>query len=88
MIQPPIQKTVGICKQIILLLLYYISSRLVILLKVTDAPIQVPNIFYLTIRLKILSFGSQLFFIFDPQMSASFTTYIVEIIFVALAWIL
>jgi len=51
MVPPPSQDTVGIFKQITLLILYYISSRLVTLLKVIDAPIQVPNIFYLTISL-------------------------------------
>jgi len=41
--------------QITLLVPYYISSRLVTLLKVTDAPIQVPNIFYLTVSFKFLN---------------------------------
>ena len=35
----------GVCNQITLLILYYISSRLVTLLKVTDAPMQVSDIF-------------------------------------------
>jgi hypothetical protein len=51
MVSPPNQDTVGICKQITLLIISYVSSRLVTLLKVTDAPIQIPNIFYLTISL-------------------------------------
>jgi hypothetical protein len=51
MVPPPNQNTVVICKQITRLIPYYISSRLVTLLKVTDAPIQVPNIFYLAISL-------------------------------------
>ena len=51
---PPLsQNTVGVYNQITLLILYYISSRLVNLLKVTDAHIQVPNIFYLTVSFKL-----------------------------------
>ena len=45
MVPTPNQNTVGIYNQITLLILYYISSRLVTLLKVTDAPVQVPNFF-------------------------------------------
>ena len=52
MVPPPSQNTVGFCNQITPLILYYISSRLVTLLKVTEAPIQVRNIFYLTVSLK------------------------------------
>ena len=77
MIHSPTQNTVGICNQITLLVLYNISSRLVILLKIIDAPIQIPNIFYLTISSKILNFSFQIFLIFVPQMSASITSYIV-----------
>jgi hypothetical protein len=51
MVTPPNQDTVGICKQIPLFIVYYISFRLVTILKVTDAPIKVPNILYLTISL-------------------------------------
>jgi len=52
MFPPPSQNTVGICNQITFLILYYISSRMLTLLKVNDAPIQFPNIFYLTISFK------------------------------------
>ena len=37
---PSSQNTVGVCNQVTLLVLYYISSRLVTLLKITDALIQ------------------------------------------------
>ena len=47
MVPPPSQNTVGVCKQITILILHYISSRLVTIIKVTDAPIEVPNIFIL-----------------------------------------
>jgi len=59
MVPPPSQNTVGVCNQIALLILYIISSRLVTLLKVIDAPLQVSDIFYLTVgfELSILAFG-------------------------------
>ena len=77
---PPSQNTVRVFNQITLLILYYISYRLVILLKVTDAPIQVPNIFYLTVSFNFLKFSSQICFLFVPEMSDSFTSYNVQII--------
>ena len=46
MFPPPSQNAVGICNQITLLILHYISARLVTLLKVNDAPMQVRNIFF------------------------------------------
>ena len=68
MLPPPSQDTVGICNQITLLILYYISSRLVILLEVIDAPIQVRNIFfYLTVIFKFLNFCFQIFLLFVPE---------------------
>jgi len=78
----------GICNQITLVILYYMSSRLVSLLKVIDAPIQVPNIFYLTVSYKFLYFSFQILLLFVPEMSASYTSYIVQIVYIALAWIL
>jgi hypothetical protein len=44
MLPPPNQNTVAVCNNITFLILYYIISRLVTLLKVTDAPIQVSEI--------------------------------------------
>jgi len=73
----PSQNTVAVCNQITLLILYYISSRLVTLLKVTNAPIQVPDIFDLTVSFKFINFTFQIFLLFVPEMSASFTSYIV-----------
>ena len=46
MVPPPSQNTVGICKQITLFILYYISSRLITLPKDIDARLQEPNIFF------------------------------------------
>ena len=70
-VPPPSQNTVAACDQITCLILYYISSGLVTLLKVTDAPIQVPYIFNLTVSFKILNFGFQMGLLFVPEMSAS-----------------
>ena len=88
MVPPPSQNTVGVCNQITFLILYYISSRLVTHLKVIDAPIQVPYIFYRTLSFKFINFSFQIFLLFFPGMSASFTSYNVYIIYIALAWIL
>ena len=50
------------------------------LLKVTDGPVQVPYIFNLAVSFKILNSGFQIGLLFVPEMSASFTSYIVQII--------
>ena len=84
MVPPPSHNTVGVCNRITLLILCYVSSRLVTLLKVIDAPIQVPNIFDLTVIFKFLSCSFQICLLFVPEMSASFTSYIVQIIDIAL----
>ena len=49
MIPPPVQNIVKVCNQITLLIIYYVSSRLVNFLKVTDAPVQVSDILFLTV---------------------------------------
>ena len=68
MAPPPSQNTLGVCNQITLLIHYYITSRLVSLLKVTDAPI---HVFY-----KFLKFSFKIFLLFAPKMPASFRSYI------------
>jgi len=85
MIPPTSQNTVAVCNQITLC---YISSRLVTLLNIIDAPIQVPNIFYFTLSFKLLNFSIQIFPLFVPEMSHTLTSYIVQIIYITLAWIL
>jgi hypothetical protein len=65
---------VGVFNQITLLVLYYISYRVVTLLKVTEAPVQVPNTFYLTVSFSFLKFSSQICILFVPEMSDSFTS--------------
>ena len=64
MVHPHSQNTLGNCNQITLFILYYIGSRLVTLLKVTDAPTQVSDIFYLTVSLKFINFSFQIFSLF------------------------
>ena len=61
---PRSQSTMGVCNQSIFVILHYISSRLVTLLKVTEAPIQVPNIFDLTVSFKFLNFSFQVCLLF------------------------
>jgi len=61
---------------------------LVPLLKVIDAPIQVPNVLDLIVSFKFLNFISQICFLFGPEMSANFTSYIIQNIYIALSWIL
>ena len=87
-IPPPIHNTVVVCNQVAFLILNYITSRLVPLLKVFDAPIQLHNILDLTVSFKFLNFSSQICLLFVPEMSANFTPYTVQIIYLALAWIL
>ena len=56
MVPPPSQNTVGVCNKITLLILYYVSSRLVTPFKVINAPMQVPNICDLTVRFEVPQF--------------------------------
>ena len=85
---PPSHNTVAVCHQVTFLILHYITSRLVPLLKVTDAPIQVPNVLDHTVGFKFLNFSSNIWLFFVPEVSANFTSYIVQDIYIALAWIL
>jgi hypothetical protein len=61
MVPPPSQNTVGLCNQITLLVLYCISSRLVMLLKITEAPLQVSDIFLITVSFKLINYIFQIF---------------------------
>ena len=70
---PSNENTVGVSNEITLLIFYYASSRLVTLLKVIDASIKPPNIFYLTVSLKLLKFSFQICLVFALKMCASFT---------------
>jgi len=74
MFPPPSQNIVEVCNQITLLIIYYISSKLVTLLKVTDALIQVVDIFVLTVS-KFININFQIFLLFVPEISTRFTPY-------------
>ena len=76
MVSPPSKNNTGVCNQITLLKTYYISTRLVNLHKITEAPLQVTNIFELTITLRFLNFKFQIF-LFCPEMPAKFMSYTV-----------
>ena len=68
------QNTVGVCNQITLLVLYHISSRVLTLLKVTDACMQVSDIFYLTVSFKFINFSFQTFLLFLKCLLTSHLT--------------
>jgi hypothetical protein len=53
MVPPLNQSTVAICYQITLLILYSVNSRLVTLLKIIDATLQVSDIFDLTVGFRL-----------------------------------
>src|SRR5215470_9196989 len=88
MIPPPSQTIVGVCNQVTLLILYYISSRLVPPLKVIDTLIQVSDILVRTVCFKFINFSFQIFLLFVPEMSTSFLSYLVQIISIILVWVL
>jgi hypothetical protein len=51
-VPPPRHNAVRVCNQVTFLILYYNSSRLLPLLEVINAPIQVPDIVDLTVSFK------------------------------------
>ena len=59
-----------------LLILYYITSRLVTPLRVTDA-LYKSNILDIIVSFKLINFSFQIFIVFVPEMSTSFMSYIV-----------
>ena len=67
----------GVCNQVAFLILYYITSRLVPLHKVTDAPIQVPNVLDLIVRFEFLHFSSHicLLLFLKCQLTSRFTLF-------------
>jgi hypothetical protein len=68
MVPPPSQNTVTVSNQIILLILYYINSRLVTFLKAIDDLIKVSDNFYITISFKFINFSLQILLLFVPEM--------------------
>ena len=79
MVPPPGLYNVEICNQTTLLIPYYINPRLATL---SDATAQVSNILGLTVSFKVMNFSFQIFPLVVPEMSTSFTFYIVLIIYI------
>jgi hypothetical protein len=71
MVAPSRQNTVSVSNQITLLIPYYISSGLVTLIKDIDAPLQVPDIFFLSYFLVSGSYFRQSLFLFVKCLLAS-----------------
>jgi hypothetical protein len=81
-VPPTFHKTVGVCNIITFIILYYNSSGLVPLLEINNA-------LHMSMVLLILhNFSFQICLAFFPETSAIITSYIVHIIYNALAWIL
>jgi hypothetical protein len=75
---------VGVCNQITFAILHYISCRLVTLLKVTNAPIQVVNVFDLTVSFKFLNVSLEIWLIFFLKCLLASR----HIIYIAWVWIM
>jgi hypothetical protein len=69
---PPSQNTVGICKQITILILYNINCRLVTLPKFILASVQISKIFGSIIVFKLINFVFQIFPFLVPKCSTGF----------------
>ena len=69
MVPPPKQNTVEICNQITLLILHFINSKLLTHPEVINAPVQVPEIFDLTISFKFISYSFQIFLLLVFEMT-------------------
>ena len=76
-----------ICNQIMLLFLNYVSYRLVILLKTINA-IQVRNIIFFRVSLRLINFSFQNFPIFVPEISTNFMSFVVQIVYISSVWTL
>jgi len=73
-ILPPIQNTLGICKQITILILDNINSRLVTFPKFIYASVQISNILCFIISFKLINFAFQIFPFLVPERSAVFSS--------------
>jgi hypothetical protein len=81
---------VGICKQIIILILNYDIFRLVASFKLIYSPTQVSDVLVLTVRCKVINFVFvfQVMTLFIPEISVGFTSFMVQIIPIYFTWIL
>jgi hypothetical protein len=78
----------GIYKQVAILIIHLVSCRSVTLLKFIYSSIQISNILVLIRCCKLINFVYQIFPLLIPEMSAGFSSYIVQIIPIYLEWIL
>jgi hypothetical protein len=72
----------GICKLITILIAHYVISRLIAPFKLIYFFIQAPDVLALTVRCKLINFVLHIFLLFIPEISAGFTSYIVQIILI------
>jgi len=77
MVPTPSQNTMAVCNQFTFLIHYYISSRLLTLLNVTDAPIQTSDIVVLIAYVRFTNFNFKIILVFVPLIYSSFMPYIV-----------
>jgi hypothetical protein len=87
MVPPPSHNTVEVCNHITLLIVYYISSRLVALLKVTDVPTHVSDIFDLTVSFMSINYSFQIFLALFLQCPIARALYCLDYVH-CLVWIL
>jgi hypothetical protein len=85
---PPSQNLSRIRKKIAPLILYELGSRLVTLLKIRYAPIQVSDVLILIVSFKPINFVFQISPFLVPEMSTSFPPYITHITFIHFTGIL
>ena len=74
MVSPPTQNAVGVCNEIILLILYYITPRPVTLIKVTDGPRQVTDILDLSVYFELILALRYSFILFLKCLLAAYLT--------------
>jgi hypothetical protein len=84
-VPPPSHNTVGICNLITLLIVCYISSRLVNILEVTGAPINVSDVYFILLLVSRSSILGFRYSFFVPEMSVSFMSYSAWFIYTNLA---
>jgi hypothetical protein len=84
---PPIYIFVGNCKQITILILDKVTSRLLTPLKLIYSSIQVSDVLVLTVCCMLINSLFQIFPLLIPEMSASFMSCIFQVIPIYLAWI-
>ena len=78
----------GVCNQITLSSFPVLVLGWEFFLKSLMPLYQTITFFYLTVSFKLLNFSFQICLLYVPEMFASLTSYVVQIIYIALTWIL